>query len=100
MKSIISETLTWLRGSKYGYKFMDKIILFIYILNATIILIFTLTIFGKDHSIEIILRELSTELDTCKSVMKEREEIKLSLPMILDRIILAKPESKKKKESL
>jgi hypothetical protein len=59
-----------------------------------------LTIFGKDHSIEIILRELSTELDTCKSVMIEREEIKLSLPMILDCIILAKPESKKKKESL
>lgn len=59
-----------------------------------------MTIFGKDHSIEIILRELSTELDTCKSVMIEREEIKLSLPMILDRIILAKRESKKKKESL
>jgi hypothetical protein len=59
-----------------------------------------LTIFGKDHSIEIILRELSTELDTCQICYIEREEIKLSLPMIPDRITHAKPESKKKKESL
>ena len=98
---LISETLGWLKGSKYGCRFRIKLLSSsIYILNATIILIFTLTIFGKDHSIEIILRELSTELDTCKSVIIEREEIKLSLPMILDCIILAKSESKKKKESL
>lgn len=96
MKSIISETLTWLRGSKYGYKFMDKIILFIYILNATIILIFTFTIFGKDKVIEIYFkRNHLLNWIPAKSVVIEREGIILSLPMILDCIILAKPDWEK-----
>jgi FkbM family methyltransferase len=96
VKSIISETLTWLRGSKYGYKFMDKIILFIYILNATIILIFTFTIFGKDKAIEIYFkRNYLLNWIPAKSVVIEREGIILSLPMILDCIILAKPDWEK-----
>lgn len=96
MKSIISETLTWLRGSKYGYKLMDKIILFIYILNATIILIFTFTIFGKDKAIEIYFkRNHLLNWIPAKSVVIEREGIILSLPMILDCIILAKPDWEK-----
>jgi hypothetical protein len=35
MTSVVSEALDWLKGSKYGYKFKDKILLFLYILNAT-----------------------------------------------------------------
>jgi hypothetical protein len=39
MRSILSESINWLKGSKYGYTYKDKISYF-YISNAIIIIIF------------------------------------------------------------
>jgi hypothetical protein len=100
MTSAVSEALDWLKGSKYGYKFKDKIVLFLYILNATIILIFTYAIFGKDKALETYFhRNLMLNWMHFKSVAIEREEIKLSLPTIIDYIILVKSDWEKEKRA-
>jgi FkbM family methyltransferase len=100
MTSVVSEALDWLKGSKYGYKFKDKILLFLYILNATIILIFTYAIFGKDKAIEIYFhRNPLLNWIPFKSVVIEREGIKLSLPMIIDYIILVKSDWEKEERA-
>jgi hypothetical protein len=100
MTSVVSEALDWLKGSKYGYKFKDKILLFLYILNATIILIFTYAIFGKDKAIEIYFhRNPLLNWMPFKSVVIERERIKLSLPMIIDYIILVKSDWEKEERA-
>ena len=100
MTSAVYEALDWLKGSKYGHKFKDKILLFIYILNATIILIFTYAIFGKDKAIEIYFhRSLLLNWIPFKSVVIEREGVKLSLPMIIDYVILVKSDWEKEERS-
>ena len=100
MASAVSEALDWLKGSKYGYKFKDKIVLFLYILNATIILIFTYAIFGKDKAIEAYFhRNLLLNWMPFKSVVIEREGIKLSVPMIIDYIILVKSDWEKEERA-
>src|SRR5919197_1247510 len=100
MTSTLSEALDWLKGSKYGYKFKDKIVLFLYILNATIILIFTYAIFGKDKAIEAYFhRNLLLNWMPFKSVVIEREGIKLSVPMIIDYIILVKSDWEKEERA-
>jgi FkbM family methyltransferase len=89
----VSEALDWLKGSKYGYKFKDKIVLFLYILNATIVLIFTYAILGKNKALEVYFhKNLLLNWMPFKSVVIEREGIKLSLSMIIDHIILVKPD--------
>jgi FkbM family methyltransferase len=91
--SAVSEALDWLKGSKYGYKFKDKIVLFLYILNATIVLIFTYAILGKNKALEVYFhKNLLLNWMPFKSVVIEREGIKLSLSMIIDNIILVKPD--------
>ncbi|MGN6823292.1 MAG: FkbM family methyltransferase [Candidatus Nitrosocosmicus sp.] len=87
----MNEALDWLKGSKYGLKLRDKLILFLYILNATIVLIFTYAIFGKDKTIEIYFnKNILLNWIPFESVTIERDGIKLSLPMIIDYIVLVK----------
>jgi FkbM family methyltransferase len=94
--SAVFEISDWLKGSKYGYKFKDKIVLFLYILNATIILIFTYAIFGKDKTLELYFhRSRLLNWMPFKSVVIRIEGIKLSLPMIIDYIIVVKPDWEK-----
>ena len=96
MTSAVFEISDWLKGSKYGYKFKDKIVLFLYILNATIILIFTYAIFGKDKTLELYFhRSRLLNWMPFKSVVIRIEGIKLSLPMIIDYIIVVKPDWEK-----
>jgi hypothetical protein len=52
MRSILSESISWIKGSKYGYTYKDKIVLFLYIFNAIIIIIFIIGIFGKNKLID------------------------------------------------
>ncbi|MBV9669157.1 MAG: FkbM family methyltransferase [Nitrososphaeraceae archaeon] len=100
MTSAVSEALDWLKGSKYGYKFKDKIVLFLYILNATIILIFTHVIFGKNKTLELYFhRSLLINWMPFKSVVIEREGIKLLLPMIIDYIIVVKSDWEKEERA-
>jgi FkbM family methyltransferase len=98
--SAVSEISDWLKGSKYGYKFKDKIVLFLYILNATIILIFTNALFGKDKTLELYFHK-SRLLNWMpfKSVVIQIEGIKLSLPMIIDYIIVVKPDWEKEERA-
>ena len=98
--SAVSEALDWLKGSKYGYRFRDKIVLFLYILNATIILIFNYAIFGKDKTLELYFHK-SRLLNWMpfKSVVIQREGIKLLLPMIIDYIIVVKSDWEKEERA-
>jgi FkbM family methyltransferase len=94
--SAVFEISDWLKGSKYGYKLKDKIVLFLYILNATIILIFTYAIFGKDKTLELYFhRSRLLNWMPFKSAVIRIEGIKLSLPMIIDYIIVVKPDWEK-----
>ena len=98
--SAVSEALDWLKGSKYGYKFKDKTVLFLYILNATIILIFTYAIFGKDKTLEVYFhRSRLLNWMPFKSVVIKREGVKLLLPMIIDYIIVAKSDWEKEQRA-
>lgn len=91
MTTALDEALDWLKGSKYGLKLKDKLILFLYILNATVVLIFTYAIFGKDKAIETYFnKNILLNWIPFESVTVERDGIKLSLPMIIDYIVLVK----------
>ena len=97
MRSILSESISWLKGSKYGYTYKDKIVLFLYISNAIIIIIFIISIFGKNKAIDIYFkRTYLLNWIPIKSVLVKRDGVMLSLPMILDYIILVKPDWEEK----
>jgi hypothetical protein len=94
--SVLAEVLGWLKGSKYGYTYRDKIALFLYIGNAIIVIIFIIGIFGKARAVDIYFkRTYLLNWIPIKSVLVKRDGIMLSLPMILDYIILVKPDWEK-----
>ena len=99
MASVLAEAISWLKGSKYGYTYKDKIALFLYIANAIIIIIFIIGIFGKARAIDIYFkRTYLLNWIPIKSVLVKIDGIMLSLPMILDYMILVKPDWEKKKK--
>jgi FkbM family methyltransferase len=94
--SVLAEAISWLKGSKYGYTYKDKIALFLYIANAIIIIIFIIGIFGKARAIDIYFkRTYLLNWIPIKSVLVKIDGIMLSLPMILDYMILVKPDWEK-----
>lgn len=96
MASVLAEAISWLKGSKYGYTYKDKIALFLYIANAIIIIIFIIGIFGKASAIDIYFkRTYLLNWIPIKSVLVKIDGIMLSLPMILDYMILVKPDWEK-----
>ena len=97
MRSILSESIRWIKGSKYGYTYKDKIVLFLYISNAIIIIIFIIGIFGKNKLIDTYFkRTYLLNWIPVKSVLVKIDGAILSLPMILDYIILVKPDWEEK----
>ena len=97
MRSILSELISWLKGCKYGYTYKDKIVLFLYIFNAIIIIIFIIGIFGKNKLIDTYFkRTYLLNWIPVKSVLVKIDGAILSLPMILDYIILVKPDWEEK----
>ena len=97
MRSILSELISWLKGCKYGYTYKDKIVLFLYILNAIINIIFIIGIFGKNKLIDTYFkRTYLLNWIPVKSVLVKIDGAILSLPMILDYIILVKPDWEEK----
>jgi FkbM family methyltransferase len=97
MRSILSELISWLKGCKYGYTYKDKIVLFLYIFNAIIIIIFIVGIFGKNKLIDMYFkRTYLLNWIPVKSVLVKIDGAILSLPMILDYIILVKPDWEEK----
>jgi FkbM family methyltransferase len=94
--SVLAEAISWLKGSKYGYTYKDKIALFLYIADAIIIIIVIIGIFGKARAIDIYFkRTYLLNWIPIKSVLVKIDGIMLSLPMILDYIILVKPDWEK-----
>jgi FkbM family methyltransferase len=94
--SVLAEAISWLKGSKYGYTYKDKIALFLYIANAIIIIIFIIGMFGKARAIDIYFkRTYLLNWIPIKSVLVKIDGIMLSLPMILDYMILVKPDWEK-----
>ena len=97
MRSILSELISWLKGCRYGHTYKDKIVLFLYIFNAIIIIIFIVGIFGKNKLIDIYFkRTYLLNWIPVKSVLVKIDGAILSLPMILDYIILVKPDWEEK----
>jgi len=97
MRSILSELISWLKGCKYGYTYKDKIVLFLYIFNAIINIIFIIGIFGKNKLIDTYFkRTYLLNWIPVKSVLVKIDGAILSLPMILDYIILVKPDWEEK----
>ena len=97
MRSILSELISWLKGCKYGYTYKDKIVLFLYILNAISNIIFIIGIFGKNKLIDTYFkRTYLLNWIPVKSVLVKIDGAILSLPMILDYIILVKPDWEEK----
>jgi FkbM family methyltransferase len=97
MRSILSESISWLKGCKYGYTYRDKIVLFLYISNAIIMIIFIIGIFGKNKLIDTYFkRTYLLNWIPVKSVLVKIDGAILSLPMILDYIILVKPDWEEK----
>lgn len=93
MVSVLAETINWLKGSKYGYTYRDKIALFLYIGNAIFVITFIIGIFGKARAADIYFkRTYLLNWIPIKSVLVKRDGITLSLPMTLDYIILVKPD--------
>lgn len=93
MVSVLAETINWLKGSKYGLSYRDKIALFLYIGNAIVVIIFIIGLFGKARAVDIYFkRTYLLNWIPIKSVLVKRDGIRLSLPMILDYIILVKPD--------
>lgn len=91
--SVLAETINWLKGSKYGLSYRDKIALFLYIGNAIVVIIFIIGLFGKARAVDIYFkRTYLLNWIPIKSVLVKRDGIRLSLPMILDYIILVKPD--------
>jgi FkbM family methyltransferase len=97
MRSILSEIISSLKGCRYGYTYKDKIVLFLYIFNAIIIIIFIIGIFGKNKLIDTYFkRTYLLNWIPVKSVLVKIDGAILSLPMILDYIILVKPDWEEK----
>jgi FkbM family methyltransferase len=99
MRSILSESISWLKGCKYGYTYKDKIVLFLYIFNAIIMgkIIFIIGIFGKNKLIDTYFkRSYLLNWIPVKSVLVKIDGVMLSLPMIFDYIILVKPDWEEK----
>lgn len=79
--------------SIYGYTYKDKIALFLYISNAVIVIIFIIGIFGKARAADLYFkRTYLLNWIPIKSVLVKRDGFMLSLSMILDYIILVKPD--------
>ena len=97
MRSILYELISWLKGCKYGYTYKDKIVLFLYIFNAIIMIIFIIGIFGKNKLIDTYFkRTYLLNWIPVKSVLVKIDGAILSLAMILDYIILVKPDWEEK----
>lgn len=97
MKSILAEAINWLDGSRYGKTYKDKIVLFLYIVNALIVIIFIASVFGTSKVIDVYFkRTYLLNWVPVKSVLIRRYGILLSLPIILDYIILVKPDWEEK----
>lgn len=56
MKSVLAEATNWIGGSRYGKTYKDKIVLFLYILSAVIVIIFVISVFGKSKVIDIYFK--------------------------------------------
>jgi hypothetical protein len=71
----------------------NKIILFLNIFNAIIIIVFIIGILGKNKAIDIYFKKnYFLNWIPVKSVLVKRDGVMLSLAMILDYIILVKPD--------
>jgi FkbM family methyltransferase len=96
-QSLANEAIDWLKGSRYGLSYRDKIILFLYILNAIIILTIIDVIFGKERILQIYsTHAYLLNWIPIDSITIKRDHIRLLLPLILDYIILAKPDWEQK----
>lgn len=91
MKSTFGEMYDWLKGSKLGHSYKDKIALFAYIANAIIVIGFFLTFFGREKTWEISLSKPSLfNWIPVKNILVKIDNILLQLPVLIDYILFVK----------
>ena len=90
----LKETGQWLKGSEYGYRLKDKLTLFAYICNATFVVIISSIIRGEDKAIDLSLKRTQwlNWMSRSESAVIKRNGVLLSLPLIMDYVILVKPD--------
>jgi hypothetical protein len=98
MRSIIlSEAISCLKKVNMDILTRIRLSYCLYIFNAIIIIIIIIGIFGKNKAIDIYFkRTYLLNWIPVKSVLVKRDGVMLSLPMILDYIILVKPDLEEK----
>ena len=91
--SASKEIKSWVKGAGCGYRLRDKIILFIHITSAIIIILLLVTLFGKKRAAKLLLRNvewLNWMPADCVMVRlgNDHTGALLSLPMRVDYTIL------------
>ena len=96
MKSTFGEINDWFKGIKLGHSSKDKLILFTFIINAVIVIIFLVTFFGKEKTAGIVLTKPNLlNWIPAKKVLVKIDGILLSLPVTLDCMIIVKSDWEK-----
>jgi len=91
MEDTGSQIIDWLKGSKFGNSFLDRLILFFYILSTVIILAILYVILGKEKTSRIILSKPKLiNWIPIKKVNVNIDGILLSLPLVLDYMMFVK----------
>lgn len=91
MASTLGEICDWLKGIKFGYSLRDKFVLFTYIINAIIVIVFLVAFFGKEKTAKIIFSKPHlVNWIPAKNALVKIDGILLSLPVTIDYMITVK----------
>lgn len=91
MESTLGEICDWLKGIKFGYSARDRFVLFTYIINAIIVILFLVSFFGKEKTAKIIFSKPSlVDWIPAKNVLVKIDGILLSLPVRIDYMLFVK----------
>jgi FkbM family methyltransferase len=91
MDSVYTLAVKFLRGIRFGYRFKDKLILLLFILNSIVILSLLFAYRGRNKSLELYRRRRpGLSWIQSKSVIIKRENMKVSIPLTLDYLNLLK----------
>lgn len=91
MKVSGEDVADWFRGSKMGYSFFDKLIIFFYILNATIVFFTLVGIYGDERATKTILKNPTIiNWIPAKKVRINIDDVSLYIPVEIDYLLLVK----------
>lgn len=91
MRSTVGEMFDWLGGFVLGHSTMDKVILFVYITNAVILIGVFLVIFGREKAWKISLSNPRLfDWIPARYVLIRIDGVLLRLPVLIDYVLFVK----------